>query len=177
MQRKGSDFESIRQENNQSIMAYFLIPLYVYLVYLLTQSPWGFLALNFTVSFKAHFEFSSIHCQILNCLLQGGSSSDSIHQEVLQQLIKSLTRHPFTFAISIVFHVAAIVCSTRTVGLVLSTINVLIFFTKIYQFHAFMTYNPEKRFLKHLADPNIQRDALVVTCFSLFLELFGHIYI
>ena len=96
---------------------------------------------------------------------------------MLSRLIDNLNQKSLTFTASSIFHFAAIFCSLNTIGLVLAFFNVLVFFVKLYRFHAFMIYNPDKKIHAYLQDPNIQRGALVVSCLSLFLELFGQIFI
>tara|TARA_B110000305_G_C19354630_1_gene596089 strand:+ start:502 stop:1008 length:507 start_codon:yes stop_codon:yes gene_type:complete len=38
-------------------------------------------------------------------------------------------------------------------------------------------YYPKKEYAKQVSDPEFERDALVLSCLSLFLEVFGHILI
>lgn len=163
------------------LLKHVLYPFKLYIVFLTFQNPLGFVLLNIVTSFKAHYEFSEIHGQILNCVLadvDGGKKIDfKIQQKILHSLIEKLNSRRFTFSVSLVMHLAAMCCDVNTVGFVLSLFNVLVFFVKVYKFHHFMINNPEPSFQKYLADPNVQRDALVVSCLSLFLELFGHIFI
>lgn len=154
-------------------------------MYLMIQSAPGFVLVNLIYSFKAHYEFSAVHGKILQCMINPLSKEtkerDLEHEKmkvkILQALIRSINDRNFTFIVSVMLHLAAMSCSTLTIGAVLAFFNVLVFFTKLYRFHAFMIMNPNEEFHAYLMDSGMQRDALVVSCLSLFLELFGHIFI
>jgi len=47
---------------------------------------------------------------------------------------------------------------------------------KITRFHHFMKY-PTKQYARHVSNPNFVRDGLILSCLSLFLELFGHLLV
>uniref|UniRef100_A0A7S3IPZ3 Uncharacterized protein n=1 Tax=Strombidium inclinatum TaxID=197538 RepID=A0A7S3IPZ3_9SPIT len=64
-------------------------------------------------------------------------------------------------------------CTSSVIGLILVTLNVFSFVIKLLQFHQFMMY-PTKEYARFVSNPDFTRDALILTCLSLFLELFGH---
>ena len=74
------------------------------------------------------------------------------------------------------FHFAILSFSTKKVGFYLVTLYVIVFILKLTRFHFFMT-KPSKEHVKMVGDSEFQRDALVLSCLSLFLEVFGHIFI
>lgn len=74
------------------------------------------------------------------------------------------------------FHLALLVFSTHKIGFYLVFLYVLLFLIKFNDFHQFMM-NQSPSLAKIVALEEFQRDALVISCLSLFLELFGHILI
>ena len=68
--------------------------------------------------------------------------------------------------------------STETIGFILVTMYVFVMIIKLWRFHDFMIYqHTEKEHEKVFNDPEFSLEALVLSCLSLFLELFGHIFI
>ena len=68
--------------------------------------------------------------------------------------------------------------STTTIGFALVILYIAIFIIKLFRFHNFMIYQyPEKQYQAIFNDPEFSLEALVLSCLSLFLELFGHIFI
>lgn len=66
--------------------------------------------------------------------------------------------------------------SAGNIGFVLVSLYVGVFIQKLTKFHYFMTY-PRKENEALVAEKNVQRDALIMSCLSLFLEVFGHLFI
>ena len=68
--------------------------------------------------------------------------------------------------------------SAATIGFALVILYICIFIIKLYRFHSFMIYQyPQKQYQAIFTDPEFSLEALVLSCLSLFLELFGHIFI
>ena len=68
--------------------------------------------------------------------------------------------------------------STTTIGFALVILYIAIFIIKLFRFHNFMIYQyPDKQYQAIFNDPELSLEALVLSCLSLFLELFGHIFI
>jgi CDP-diglyceride synthetase len=62
--------------------------------------------------------------------------------------------------------------SVGSVGFVIFTIYASMIIQKMYRFHCFML-SEEAKAVKE----NVQRDAIIMSCLSLFLEVFGHVFI
>ena len=69
--------------------------------------------------------------------------------------------------------------STETIGFILVLMYTFVMIIKLWRFHDFMIYQNvhEKEYEKIFNDPEFSLEALVLSCLSLFLELFGHIFI
>ena len=91
---------------------------------------------------------------------------------LFEQLLSSLNNPYLTTVMMLSFHLAILSCSTHTIGFYLICLYILTFIIKLTRFHFFM-----KKRERHTQDGEFQRDALVLSCLSLFLEVFGHIFI
>ena len=69
------------------------------------------------------------------------------------------------------FHLAILTFSTKKVGFYLVGLYAVTFIIKLTRFHFYMLKKGDK------VDGDFHRDALVLSCLSLFLEVFGHIFI
>mmetsp|Transcript_8459 Transcript_8459/g.14199 ORF Transcript_8459/g.14199 Transcript_8459/m.14199 type:complete len:158 (+) Transcript_8459:202-675(+) len=147
----------------------------------------GFVALNVLVSFKAHYEYTQMHGRILDSIMSDLSRSTAtaehpwkdprIEKAIFNRLILKLNDRLLTFSVALIFHGVTIFCERNTVLLCLIIFNFIVFFSKIYSFHLFMTYPSDESQLRYFEDPAFHKDAILVSCLSLFLEIFGFIFI
>ena len=75
----------------------------------------------------------------------------------------------------IIIHMSIMTLSTATIGFFLVALYIIIMIIKLFRFHKFMIYELPKE--KEFSQPEFSLEALVISCFSLFLEVFGHIFI
>ena len=94
------------------------------------------------------------------------------YEQMFNSLMKALIQRPQTLISVFMFHLAIMTFSTGNIGFVLVFSFVAVFVQKMSRFHSFMIKHGEDSF-----EQNIQRDALIMSCLSLFLEVFGHVFI
>lgn len=124
---------------------------------------------------KAHFEYTQIHENILQYVLNQNDRKDDKSKHYLEKLIQSLNNVYITLGFQILIHLSIMTISTATIGFVLVSLYVIIFIMKLTRFHHFMIYKHPNE--KVFQDPEFSLEALVLSCLSLFLEVFGHIFI
>ena len=169
-------------ENDPTLIYFLLTPLQIAVFLSLFNTPIGWLLINIVFPLKVMDEFSQIHDRILVYILQDDeddpceNKNERYEPHLADVLIKHLNNRRITFAVFIAFHISMMACTSRVIGLILVLINIGSFIAKISRFHHFMSF-PTKKYAKHVSNPNFVRDGLILTCLSLFLELFGHMII
>ena len=163
-------------EQESDLKSIVLAPLYLYVFYLLYTQPAGWLLINILVPMKALAEYASIHEKILIYILKRDEPLDAKYQRLFLSLIANLSNKLITLGMMCTFHAAIMSASTHTIGFTLVFLAVMTFIIKLTRFHFFMWY-PTEEYAKLVSEPDFQRDALILSCLSLFLEVFGHICI
>ena len=156
-------------------MAILLLPIQGYVFFLLFNHPAGWLLLNILIPLKAHYEYTQIHENILYYVLNQNEKRDNKSHMFLEKLVKSINNGYITLGMQILIHLSIMTLSTATIGFFLVSLYVIIFIIKLTRFHNFMTHEHPNE--KVFADAEFSLEALVLSCLSLFLEVFGHIFI
>lgn len=100
----------------------------------------------------------------------------SQHHMLFDQLMGKLNSTFISTAMLITFHLSLLVLQSNKVFLYLVMLYVLIFVIKMGLFHNFMM-NQSPNLAKIVALNEFQQEALVVSCISLLIEVFGHVFI
>jgi CDP-diglyceride synthetase len=147
-----------------------LVPVKVYVFALLFSHPLGWFLMNLLAPIKALTEYAQVHEQILRYVLTH-ESSNAAQTKQFESLLRSLNNIWLTIPMMVSFHLAILCFSTKKVGFYLVALYVVTFIIKLTRFHFYMLKKGDK------VDAEFHRDALVLSCLSLFLEVFGHIFI
>lgn len=172
-----SDPEMFLNKPKTSIR-YFLIPFQIYVFYLLFKQPVGWLLINLIVPIKAIQEYSQIHMHIMKYVLheREPDPKKSQHHLLFDQLMAKLNSTFISTAMLITFHLSLLLLQSTKVILYLVILYVLIFIIKMGLFHNFMM-NQSPGLAKIVALNEFQQEALVISCISLLMEVFGHVFI
>lgn len=164
-----------------SLISKLLLPVYMYSFWVMFNHPAGWLAINMLVPMKAIYEYSHVHKNILNFILNSDqkvnkSDNDKKKRALLQQLIEYISNSPTTMMMMVLFHLSVMSFSANTIGFVLVFLYVFIILMTLHKFNKFMN-NPTEDIQAVFKQNDFQRDALILTCISLFLEIFCQIFL
>ena len=122
---------------------------------------------------KAMSEYIDIHKKILKYILKRDEQPlEEKYEKMFNGLMETLVRRKRTLLSIFLFHLA--IMTQRHSNIIIATFLLYssVFVQKMYRFHDFMTTQRNQS-----ESESIQRDAVIMSCLSLFLEVFGHLFI